>query len=118
MPRSCSCSCQVRFSCSSRLLPSSGREYNISPGNANVRPFLNRTIIFGEVCVEHLTKQGRKIYRKHFLAAVKHPHHYYTAAILTVVLMVLGKAAEAEITIAWLYAFVETAVTGEPPENL
>lgn len=51
------------------------------------------------------------VYR-HLLAAVKRPHHYVTAAVISAVLMLVGHATATEHGLAWLYALAETVVTG------
>jgi hypothetical protein len=51
------------------------------------------------------------VYR-HILAAVKRPHHYVTAGLISGVLMIVGHASATEHGLAWLYAVAETVVTG------
>lgn len=63
--------------------------------------------------VRHVVHQTLlRVWHKHFVAAVKHPHEYIVAAILTVVFLVIGQADHATITGTWLFAIVESVVNG------
>lgn len=60
----------------------------------------------------------RVVFRKHLVAAVRHPHHYYTASGITVVLAAMRHLIAAEVMTVWVYAFVETVVSGDMVEKL
>lgn len=57
-----------------------------------------------------LAHHTRRASRRHFRGVVKNPHHYGTAVLMSVVLVVTGHVAEAGV--AWLYAVCEAFVSG------
>lgn len=55
---------------------------------------------------------AKALWHRHFVAAVKHPQEYIVALILTVIFVVIGQADKATVTGTWLFAIVESVVSG------
>lgn len=50
--------------------------------------------------------------RRHIKAVVTQPHHYYTAAGISLTLWAIGHSSTEAHALAWLYAFMETLISG------
>lgn len=54
----------------------------------------------------------KTLWNRHVVAALKHPHEYIVALILTIIFILIGQADRATITGTWLFALVESVVSG------
>ena len=54
---------------------------------------------------------ARALRRRHIRVLFSHPHHYVTAAGITVLLMVAGHYEVGAVVAAWCYALVENVST-------
>lgn len=59
-----------------------------------------------------MRKTIKRMWCKHLRAAIRHPHHYYTAMGCTAILALVHWELAAGIAF-WVYAFVETITQGE-----